>query len=241
MYDLKGLSPGEVAECGAELRRLGSTAASMEEAANRIVGYLYDNLVDGQTSERCCALVRFYKTHPYGELEEGLQQFVQGLLGAPPESPETKCLTLLATAGERPEWNDRAKSEGHRAIPLASEKMVAQIPMIAQLVSQFGLEVSSILKPDPSLMVDMEQKTYNTFYIPQALGSPYILAQDDFVAPFGVQSVLGCGGVLASGDLFALIMFSKTPVTRETAENVRALAADLKEAVQPFVGGAVFA
>ena len=241
MYDLKGFSSGEVAECGAELRRLGSTAASMEEAANKIVGYLYDNLVDGQTSKRCCALVRFYKTHPYGELEEGLQQFAQGLLGAPPESPETKCLTLLATAGERPEWNDRAKSEGHRAIPLASEEMVAQIPMVSQLVSQLGLEMSSVLRPDPSLIVDMEQKTYNTFHIPQALGSPYIPAQDEFVVPFGIQSVLGCGGMLASGDHFALVMFSKTSVTQETAQNFRALATDLKEAVQPFVGGAVFA
>ena len=71
------------------------------------------------------------------------------------------CLALLATAGDEPDWNDRDRSRGHRAIPLASERMVEELPMIAQLIRQLGLDVGSVLRPDPKLLVDMDQQQYN--------------------------------------------------------------------------------
>ena len=152
-----------------------------------------------------------------------------------------KCLTLLATVGDQPQWNSRANSQGHMAIPLASEQVIASIPMISRLVSQFGLDVSAVVKPEPGLIGDLAQKTYNTFYIEQAAGSQYIPAQDEFVIPFGIQSALGFGGILTSGELFAVIMFSKTPIPAATAENLKALAPKVKEAVLSFVGAKVFA
>jgi len=240
MYDLARFTQSEISECGNALRALGSGAASMEETANKIVRYLYDNLVDAQGS-KACALIRFYKTHAFDQLEPSLQEFAQGILGRAPDSPDMKCLTMLATIGENPDWNSRANSNGHKAIPLASADFVGQIPMIAQLISQFGIEMGSVLKPDPNVIVDLEKKTYNTFYIAEAVGSPYIPAQDDFVVPFGVKSVLGFGGVLSNGELFVVIMFSKVPIPRETAENVRELGPSAKRAVEPFVAGAVFA
>ena len=86
----------------------------------------------------------------------------------------------------------------------------------------------------------MEQKTYNTFYVPDAVGSPYIPAQEDFVIRHGIQSVLGFGGILMSGALFAIVLFSKTRIPRETAENFKTLAPNVKQAVLPFVGGTIF-
>ena len=145
MYNITRFSQSDIHDCGNALRDMGSGGASMEEIANKIVRHLYDNLNDG--SQRSCALVRFYKTHPYGQLDSGLQQFAQGILGSKPED-DVNCLTLLATAGDKPEWNSRASSEGHRAIPLASAEMVAGIPMISRLLSQFGLDVGSITKTD---------------------------------------------------------------------------------------------
>ena len=96
------------------------------------------------------------------------------------------------------------------------------------------------MTPDPRLIGDLEQRTYNTFYLPEASGSPYIPAQEEFVTPFGIKSVLGFGGVLTSGHLFAIIMFSKTPIPRETAESFRKLAPNVKAAVLPLVSGKVF-
>ena len=113
--------------------------------------------------------------------------------------------------------------------------------MIARLINQFGLEVGSVLRPDTTLIGDLSQKTFNTFFVPEALGSPYIPAQDDFVIPYGIKSVLGFGGMLSSGELFAVIMFSKTSIPNQTAQSFRNLAPNVKEAVEPFVGNKVFA
>ncbi len=165
MYDLKTITPAQTTELGNALSGLGSGAQSMEEAANRIVRHLQENLIDAQSGQKSCALVRFYKSHPHVELDEGLQEFARGVLGATPESPDMKCLTLLATVGDQPQWNSRANSQGHKAIPLASEQVIASIPMISRLVSQFGLDVSAVVKPEPGLIGDLAQKTYNTFYI----------------------------------------------------------------------------
>ena len=73
MYDVTKMSQADIAECSKALGALGAGASSMEEVANRVVRHLYDNLVDPATSQNSCALVRFYKTHPYSQLDGGLQ------------------------------------------------------------------------------------------------------------------------------------------------------------------------
>ena len=185
--------------------------------------------------------MRLYKTHPYGGLGPELRGFAQGILGHAPESDDMKCLTLLATAGEREEWNDRGKSVGHKAIPLPSKGFVSNIPMISRLVSQFGLDVNAVIRPDPNLIVDLEQREYNAFHVPEAVGSPYIPARNEFVLPHGVLSVLGLGGILSTGDLFAVIMFAKVHVPRESSDVAKSLTLSVKEAIQPFAEGQVFA
>ena len=97
-----------------------------------------------------------------------------------------------------------------------------------------------MIKPEPSLRVDMQQKTYNVFHVADAKGSPYIPAQEEFVVPFGIKSVVGFGGVLTSGNLFAVIMFCKVAVPREAADNFKSLALDVKTAVQPLEAKKVF-
>ena len=226
--------------CEAALRKLGQGAGSMEEVADRIVRHLYDHLVDPRSGERSCILVRFFKTHPFGELDPGLRRIALDVLGRPPDSPAMKCLTLLATAGVRPEWNSRESSAGHRAIPLPDALVADRLPMLGQLIKQFGLEVGAVLDPDPALLLDLEQRTYNVFHVPEAPGSPYVPAQGEFVIPFGVRSVLGFGGMLPRGDLFAVILFARVPIARATAALFRSLALSVKLAVLPFVGRAVF-
>lgn len=241
MYDLMHFRMSDMIECGSALRELRAEAQSMEEVANRIVHYLYDHLVAPQTSEKACALVRLYKTHPYGELDAELREFARSILGDSPESPDIKCLTLLATIGAAPQWNSRKDSVGHKAIPLPSEQMVAQIPMISRLVQQFGLEVNALVKPEPALIVELEQKTYNVFYVPEAVGSPFVPAQENFVIPFGVKSVLGFGGMLPSADLFAIIVFSRVHIAREAADLFKTLALSAKMSLLPFTNGPIFA
>src|SRR5687768_14391034 len=109
MFELTDFSLKEMTECAAALRRFGDASSSMEETAQRIVTYLYDNLRFRETDSRSCALLRFFKTHPYADLGPNLQEFARNTLASEP-SAETKCLTLLATAGEKQQWNSRQQS-----------------------------------------------------------------------------------------------------------------------------------
>jgi hypothetical protein len=234
VYDLTKFTLRDMTVCGAALRALGDGAESLEDVATRITHYLYEHLRDTHTGERGCALVRFYKTHPFSGLSAGLQGFALQILRGHPVSVDMKCLTLMATVGEQPEWNARHTSVGHQAIPLPSPEIVAQVPMIANLIQQFGLEIHTVLQPDPQLLMELEQKSYNVFHVPQAVGSAYIPVQQAFVIPFGIQSVLGFGGMLPSGNLFVVILFSKAHIPRETADLFKPLSLSVKLAVLPF-------
>ena len=81
------------------------------------------------------------------------------------------------------------------------------------------------------LIGDMSKKTYNTFYVPESVGSPYIPTQDDFVIPNGIKSVLG----------FDRVLFSKASIPANAVNKFSAIGAGVKEAVEPFVGNKVFA
>lgn len=240
MYNPAEFTLSDMTECGATLRKLGAGADSMEEVADRIVSYFYDQFIDPQTSASAFTLVRFFKTHAFSQLPTDLQAYAQTMLNQQVAPPATKCLTLLATQGDRVEWRSRQASIGHQAIPLISEQLVTQSPMIAQLIAQFGLPIHAVLNPDPTLIVDLEQKTFNVFHVLDAVNSPHVPAQQEFVVPFGVRSVLGFGGMLPSGNLIAIIVFSKMPISWETADMFKTLALNLKLAVLPFDRGAVF-
>ncbi len=226
---------------GAELRRLGDGTQSMEAAARRATEYLHGVLVD-EAGEPACPLVRLYVTQPLGSLSEpALSAFASTAMGGDTAGRETvPCLVLLATRGQEPQWNDRHQSAGHKAIPLVSAEAVENIPMIAQLLRQLGIDIEVLLRPDSDVVLDLQQTTFNVFHVPRALGSRWIPAQDDFVVPYGIQSVLGFGSMLPSGDLMAAILFSKLPLDRNTAQLFKTLALSVKLALMPHAAGRTF-
>ncbi len=173
-------------------------------------------------------------TQCYGDLDEELQAAVSDVLQDDSPLPDMKCLTLLATAGDEPDWNLRRCSRGHKSIPLLSEQAVSQAPMIVNLFRQLGISVGRLINPDPKYLLDMSQTSFNVFHVPVALGSPVIPGQPNFVIPYGISSVLGFGGGLPSGEMFAVIMFFKVPVTHETAQLFKNLSLNLKMALLPF-------
>ncbi len=241
MHDLTRFRLDDMVLCGADLRSLGARATHMEPVAGEIVRYLYDSLRIGPEGPRACALVRLYKTHPYADLEPDLRRLARAGLGDCEPSPGMKCLTLLATAGDEPAWNERRSSVGHQVIPLFSAEQVAGIPMVAQLIHQFGLETAAVLAPNPAILLDLEQRAYNVFHVVEAQGSSSIPAQAEFVVPYGIASVLGFGGVLPSGELVAVLLFSKVRIPTGTAEFFKTIALNVKAALLTHDAMAVFA
>lgn len=238
-YDLTTFGLGEMLKCSLALRESASAAATLEQSAQRVCRFLYDELRGGD-GERQCALVRCYKTHPYGELNPELQEFARTALVANLPNPAMKCLTLMATVGQTANWNSRQLSRGHQTIPLASPEMVEKAPMISQLIKEFGMDITSVLAPSPEIIRELAGKRHGVFHVESAKGSPYIPAQEDFVLRYGIRSVLGFGGMLATGDLFAVILFTTVHVTPAVADRFKTIALDVKAAFSRFREGSVF-
>jgi len=233
MYQLTRFGLKEMTECGAALRRLGAEATSLEEVASKIVRFLYTHLMD-EAGHPACALVRAFKTYPSDLVGPTLQRFVTKKLGHDVLTSSRKCFLLIASAGQEPDWNDRLRSKRFQAIPLEGETFVAQFPMFSQLLTQFGVDLHTFLKPGCNLLVDQEEHRYNVFHVAEAVGSPYIPFQQEFVVPYRIQSVLGFGSLLPSGEIFAVILFSKVTISREVADRFQTLALCAKIALLPF-------
>jgi len=207
---------------------------SPEATAQALVTYLRDTLVD-EDGAPACPLVRLYKTQSYASLDPDLRAFARGLLDADPE-PSLRCLTLLGTAGELPEWNDRALSRGHRAIPLPSEEVVLRLPMVAQLITQLGLDVGAVVAPPAGAeLIPLSQQLNNVFHVEHAAGSPYLPAQEEFVVPYGIASAAGFGGMMLTGDFFAIVLFSRVPIAANVARTLKILALPTRTLFLPFV------
>lgn len=230
-FDLREFTLGDSIRLASELRRIIHGSSTIEGAAQTMCELLFESLRDSKTGNPSTALVRCYKTHSYSELPSDLQGFARNVLKRKPANPQVKCLTLMGTAGSRPEWNSRYRSIGHRAIPLESIEMVEQAPMVAQLIRQLGIDVGAIVSPSPEILRQIEGKSYGVFYVPRARRSPYIPAQADFVMRDGIESVLGFGGLLRDGDMMAIIIFSRESISEETANRFRTLALEIRAAL----------
>lgn len=232
MLRLDTFSIDELIECRDAFREIGERSESLEAVAQAITQYLHTELVDA-AGDPACALVRMYKTHPLGELPAALQRFVRRSGRGYDLDEMTRCLTLLGTAGLEEEWNTRWSSHGHQAIPLATAEAVERSPMIVGLIEQLGLDVASIVDPRHDPMA-LHHRDYDVFFVPDALSSPLVPGQDEFVVPYAVRSVVGCGGVLPTGDLFALILFTKLAISPDIADLFRTLALSVKATVVPY-------
>ena len=235
-HNLAEFSLYDMTVCSSALRTLSAGATGMDHTAHRLVNYLYEHLVDGDTGKPACALVRLFTTQAYRDLSIAHQAFAQKVLGAETAAPDMACLTLSATAGERPEWNHTDRSQRYKAIPLVSGEFVTQFPMFSQLFIQLGINIDATWRSRPELLVDEDEHTFNVFYVADAIGSPFVPVQQEFVIPYGVRSVLGFGGLLPSGNLFVVVLFTKVYLSRTTADLFKPLALSARLALLPFDG-----
>jgi len=218
--------------CGAALRRLGTDATSLEQVADRLVRHLYRSLTMDHLREPACSLVRLFKTTPYSRLTPDLRALADTRPGDTPPPPSLTCLTLLASAGAVPGWNDSARSSRFHVIPLDTLDAIERLPMFSQLFRQLGVSLPSLTQPGPSVLLDQHEQSFNVFHIPEAEGSPYVPGQEEFVFKYGIRSVLGFGAPLPDGELFSIILFSKDFIPESTATLFKLLAQARDEALR---------
>jgi two-component system, NtrC family, sensor kinase len=232
LHDIE--NPGEIDKYASALEKLGRKCFNTESVAVDTVNYLYNRLNYKQANS--CALIRFFRTMGFNELTPALQELSLQTL---PEAAHNNvnCLTLLASRGMLPEWNDRFESKNHQVIPLVSSQMIASAPMIAQLINRLGIDVAQVITPAPRLFLNPLEKTYNILYVPNALGDHAIVAQKEFVEPYGIHSVIGTGGLLPTGDMFALMIFMRVFITPRTAKQFSLIARGIEMALNEIRSG----
>lgn len=248
MYYLDAFTLEDMEHCSEQLRELGLAASSLESAAGRITRYLYEHLLIAGSGERACRLVRLFKTHTYDELDEELKGEVREPIERSHRENQSnvssRFLTLMGTAGDEEDWNDRRKSKNHKIIPLSLPTFAHDYPMIAHLFLQFGLDLTPVAKPDelvitgehlaiqsPDIFLADSHSSFQVFWVPQACGSPLINAQAEFVTPYSIKSVIGFGGMLSNAAMFAMILFSRVEINHEVAQMFKPLALSSKNAL----------
>ena len=71
-------NPGVLESCATALESLGHKSSSTEAIAVDAVNYLYNIMNDGDGDP--CALIRFFRTIPYGDLTPHLKSRVDEIL-----------------------------------------------------------------------------------------------------------------------------------------------------------------
>ena len=126
--------------------------------------------------------------------------------------------------------------ETHPYSQLAPDlQALEQLPMFSQLFRQFGWSLPEPNGSVPNIVLDSGgERTFGVFHVLKAEGSPFVPAQEEFVKKYGIQSVLGFGAPLPSGEMFAVILFSREIISENTAELFKTLALCAKSALLPY-------
>ena len=226
-YDIRRLGLTDTLRCGAELRSIGNASRTLEQGVQSMAAFLHAELVDGRTGTRACALVRGYMTVDYGDLPDDLKSAAGKGRKKRKTDPRTRCLVLLGSAGDRPEWNSRATSVHHKVVVFDSIDAVESAPMFAEMIRELGLDLNDVVAPASEISKRPERPS-GVFFVPQAAESPFITDKKNFVQPEQIESVVGFGGMLRNGQTLCMILFSRTGLTAEASARFKTLALDVR-------------
>lgn len=205
MIILDTCQPSEVIDFSRHIfKEYGNQSKSFEEIAELIVKALYTEfcLVDGSPLFR---LLRIFRYGVQGDVHPALQSLT---------TPDvTRWITLMATIGVEPAWCSRHTSEGHQVIPADAPAT----PMLKAAFSQIGLSFGQDAKVNTLMMHDDEDHIGKFFYVADAVGSPHIPVQKEFVEHYQIRSVIGVGGPFLGGASYFCLGFSRAPISEADA------------------------
>lgn len=199
--NLHTVSVGEIQNFGRQF--LGQQFPSFEQAADNAVRRIHSNF-KGNDGQPLFSLVRIFRICTYAELLPELRAEI--------DPSHRQYLALMGTVGREEAWCSRRKSQAHQVIPLGS----TLTPMLKAAFEQIGLFSDTEQQSDLQIEITNWIECY--FYVPTALGSPHIPAQDEFVKPYGIQSVIGMGTPFKTGAACLCLCFARESITAEESK-----------------------
>lgn len=229
----------------AQLRSEVRKASTVQEASQRLMDRFRVDFAES------VILARTYATVPYRLLPVRDRDFVQSVAQtrnmADALGRETRVLSLLGTAGVEPAWGDRYKSRNHLGIPLFSEDVMAEIPMMAALIRQLGSSATWFDKRTPSAQgVESFGVFTGSFFVQNPshardqAGRLLIPAQE-FVQQYNVRTVFGVGGEFLASRMVLVCIFFSNERLEQTPPWLLRLPLMLATATRPLVlEGSIF-
>ncbi|HLY26262.1 MAG TPA: hypothetical protein VKQ72_07975 [Aggregatilineales bacterium] len=213
------------------MQKYRSSLHSFEEAARSSVKEIYEEFRE-PAGQPTFALVRIYRLCQYKQLLPELKAL------SDPGVPQW--MALMGTIGTEKAWCDRHTSQGHKVIPAAGNYS----PMLKAAFEQIGFDKMAPVgkeQTDSLAMRDAEMFT-SYFYVPNALGSPFIPAQREFVEPYHIRSVVGLGSPFLSSAIYLALCFSLVPIDEATAQKFAELSSYISTLLAIYdEGGTIWA
>lgn len=194
--------------------------SSLEEIAQELMNTFCQVFIT-DSGKSAFVLSRFFKSCIYEELPDDIKIYIQHQEGKEEVSAQNRYLTLLGTTGDLEEWKCRKTSKGHQVLSLYDYRTINNIPMLSALINQIGFDISEAVKHDKNIIINKinkEEYDFGVFCVEEARGSKLIPEQAEFVEPFGIKSVIGFGGVYKTGNIYAIIVFSREKISSEKAK-----------------------
>ena len=218
---------------------------SLEEVARLFTNALYERF------ESSVVLARVFGTVELHQLTADdrafVERFAASVSGGEQLMDATPVLCLLASRGVEEAWNDRRRSRDHLAIPLLSERFVAEIPMISRLLNEIGF-TPAWSGADSGFVTKTFANVNGIFYVGDARTAVddrerSIIPASAFVERYGIRTVFGFGGSYLGRHMFiSAIVFCRDEIARSQALRFIPLIGSLKAATTRLVNrGAIFA
>lgn len=222
-----------------KIREAMQDSAILEEAAQRFCEVMYREFKES------IVLTRLFATIPFAKLPDSNQAWVSKLAASQEISSlvndDTLVLSLLGTHGQEAAWCSRRNSEGHVGVPLASADFIDRIPMMSRLLKEMGLDLAWVERQDTGIVAKTMGAIAGVFYVPDAKkavdhkGRPIIAAQD-FVDAYQVETVFGLGGsYLTTGTFITITIFTREMLEKSQAERFMFLVNEFKAATMHLV------
>lgn len=238
MSTLSNYSSAEIINFRGRLQQQLEGCADLQEASQKYIRLFYAEF------QESVVLARLFLTVPLEALPSRDQAFVTNLAAAEGIghllNGKTLVLSLLATCGGQPGWNDRYQSQGHLGIPLVTASFVESIPMVSRLMHDMGIGLAWLDEPEQDFVVKSLGQIAGVFYVRDAktrLDRQHrkIVSAQDFVAAHDVRTVFGLGGSYLNGSFVTTIVFTRETIERSQIEGFLLLVNTFKVATMSLV------
>ena len=222
----------------AELKRLTSESPTLRDAGQICVDKLHQEFAES------LALVRLFATVPFAFLPEREQAFARRLATERKVlsqlTEDTIVVTLLASRGSMPEWNDPGSSRHHLAIPVLSASFIQTIPLVSRVLAETGMGVAWLKKQNTLIMLKTVGDMAHLIYVEDARTALTsdgfkVIPSQDFVQAHDIRTVLALGGSYLNGTALAILLFTTEHFTEGQAAKFTPLVNTIKSTTMKVV------